>query len=701
MITKQLLDPSSIVIVGASNDISKPGGKILHNILANHYSGTVHVVNPKADLIQGIRSDHDYTTLPDVDLAIIAIASVYVEHAMSILAFQKNCKAFIIVSAGFSETGEEGKQMEQRCKEIANKAGASLLGPNCIGMITGKYKGVFAGPIPVYDKKGCDCVSASGATMVYLLEMAIQRGLKFRDIFTVGNSAQIGVEDVLEYWDESFDANDSSRIKLLYLEQISDPKRFLKHARSLVNKGCRIAAIKAGSTGAGSRAVSSHTGALAGSDTAVNALFRKAGIIRCYSRIELIYVAAIFTIKPLKNNRIAVITHAGGPGVMLADILEKGGMQVPKLGGPKAKALLEKLHPGSSISNPIDFLATGTAKQLGEILDAVENDFDEIDGSVVVFGTTGMWRVDDVYHILHEKMNTCSKPIFPILPSPIQAAEEVNNFLKMGHVNFMDEVSFGYVLGRINKMHLPYSDPVPPCVNRKKIRSIIDKASGGYLKPQQVFELLDAAGVATCRQAVVKTSREAVETSASIGFPMVMKVSGPLHKSDIGGVITGIKTNEAAVEAFMNLMKIPDADAVIMQQQITGIEVFIGAKSEKEFGHQVICGAGGIFVEVFKDISAGLVPIGNEEALSMIRHLRSYPLVRGVRGKAGMDENIFADTITKISAMLEVAQEIIEMDINPLMGTENSLTAVDARICIRPEAAPMAVEHNHVFEKQD
>jgi acyl-CoA synthetase (NDP forming) len=687
MIRKELLEPNSIVVVGASNDLSKPGGRLFYNILSNGYEGALMAVNPKETSIQGLPCFPDCTKLPLVDLAIIAVASNLVIDSMNILASQKNCKAFIIISAGFSETGEQGKSLEEACASIAGKYNCTLIGPNCIGMVTGKYKGVFAGPVPVYDPHGCDFVSASGATIVYILEMAIPRGLKFRDIFSVGNSAQVGVEDVLEYWDEQFDPAKSSRIKLLYLEHIADPKRFLKHARSLVNKGCRIAAIKAGSTEAGSRAVTSHTGALASPDSAVSALFRKAGIFRCYSRIELVYTAAIFTIKSLKKDRIAVITHAGGPGVMLTDILVKGGMKVPQLTGPKADALLTKLNPGSSVSNPIDFLATGNAKQLGEILDAVENDFEEIDGSVVVFGTTGMSRVDDVYQMLHEKMQSCSKPIFPILPSAIQAAEEVNNFLNMGHVNFTDEVSFGYVLTRMNRLHLPYPDPEPVAVNKKKIRQIIDNAGNGYLSTENVFDLLQAVGIETVKQEIVFTKEVAIITSMAMGFPLVMKISGILHKSDAGGVITGLRTAEEVEKAYEKLTGIEGYGSVILQKQLSGIEVFIGGKDQDLFGHQVICGVGGILVEVLKDVSAGLVPVSKEEATGMIRHLRSYPVIRGVRGKEGLNEEIFANNITLVSALLQAAPEIVEMDINPLFGNNTSLIAVDARISINKNSS--------------
>ncbi|HTO15971.1 MAG TPA: acetate--CoA ligase family protein [Edaphocola sp.] len=680
MINQALLDPKSITIVGASNDLGKPGGKVLQNIIANQYNGQLYGVNPKEKNVQGINCFSSCEELPNVDLAIIAVAAKYVVEMMKTLAFEKGCKAFIIFSAGFSETGDEGKRIEEECVAIANQAGASLIGPNCIGVITGKYKGVFAGPIPEYDPQGCDCVTASGATMVYLLETAIPRGLKFRNIYSIGNSAQIGVEDILEYWDNTFDSKTSSRIKLLYLEQITDPKRFLKHARSLTLKGCRIAAIKAGATEAGSRAVSSHTGALAGSNTAVNALFRKAGIIRCYSRVELVYVAAIFTISKLIGNRVAIITHAGGPGVMLTDVLTRNGMEVPAIEGPKADHLLSKLYPGSSAANPIDFLATGTAQQLGEILDFVENELEDIDGSIVVFGTTGMWRVDDVYEVLHQKIESCKKPIYPILPSVIQAAEEVSRFHEKGHVNFTDEVSFGYVLSRVQRTAVPYPIPELPKIDAEKIRKIVEEAPEGYLAADKVFEIFDAAGIKRVQQAQTDQLIDAISQFEAMGAPVVMKVSGPFHKSDIGGVVLNINSLEAFKQTFEQLMSLPDADGVIIQQQLKGTEIYMGAKSEEGYGHQILVGLGGIFVEVFKDVASGLAPIGPEEAKIMLQYLKSYPIIKGTRGKEGVNQEIIIDYLLKLSALVEVAPEISEMDINPFLGNSKQLIAVDARI---------------------
>ncbi len=681
-ISAALLNPKSIVVVGGSNDTSKPGGKVLYNLINNGFLGELLVVNPKETSIQGVSSFPNCQDLPQVDLAIIAIAAKYAEETIRVLSQEKNCKAFILFSAGFGEIGEEGKKLEASCAAMVAANGGTLIGPNCIGVITEKYKGVFAGPIPAYDPMGCDCVSESGATMVYILEMAIARGLKFRDIFSIGNGAQIGVEDILEYWDETFDPESSSKIKLLYLEKVTDPARFMKHARSLYQKGCRLAAIKSGATDEGSRAVSSHTGALSGSNIAVSALFRKSGVIRCSSRIELVYIAAIFNFSALKGNRIAVITHAGGPGVMLTDELIKGGMQVPHLDGPKAEQLLSKLFPGATVANPIDFLATGTAEQLGDILDAVENDFEQIDAAVVVFGTTGMWKVDDVYKVLHEKMATSTKPIFPILPSMIQAAEEVSMFQSMGHVNFTDEVSFGYTLSRVYRREPPFDFPVLPKIDITTIREIIAHGEEGFLPPNAVVNLLNAVGIKTAKQTIITSKTEISAMVEDIGFPWVLKVVGPVHKTESGGVILNINTIEQAYQAFEKLINIKDAEAVLLQKQLMGTEVFIGASKEVPFGHVILCGLGGIFVEIFQDVSSAIAPVGEDEALSMIRHLKCYPIIQGYRGKEGVNELFFADTLVRLSALLQAAPEILELDINPLLGNAQELIAVDARIAI-------------------
>ncbi|GAF03040.1 CoA-binding protein [Saccharicrinis fermentans] len=364
MINEQLINPQSIVVVGGSNDLQKPGGKILHNIL-ECYRGEIFVLNPKQDLVQGVKSCKEIKELPtEVDLAVIAIPAKFCPAIVKELIQKKDTKAFIIISAGFGEENEQGAQYEREIVELVNKAGGCLIGPNCIGVINHHHHSIFTEPIPMLDPSGADFISGSGATAVFILETGVGLGLKFNSIFSVGNSAQTGVEDVLAYLDETFDPDKSSKIKLLYIESIKDPDKLLRHANSLVNKGCKIAAIKSGRSEAGMRAAQSHTGAMASSDMAVDALFKKAGIIRCHGRLELATVAAVCMAKELKGENMAVITHAGGPAVMLTDSLAQGGIQIPTIEGPKAEQLQAKLFEGSSVSNPIDFLSTGTAEQL-------------------------------------------------------------------------------------------------------------------------------------------------------------------------------------------------------------------------------------------------------------------------------------------------------------------------------------------------
>ena len=681
MINKQLLNPKNIVVIGGSNNVHKPGGKVLKNLLAGNFKGEIYVTNLKENEVQGIKSYKKPEDLPQVDLAIIAIAAPYCPAVVEVLAQQKNTRAFIILSAGFSEVGIEGKLLETKIVETVNSVNGALIGPNGIGVLTPNYNGVFTEPIPKLSPQGIDFISGSGATAVFILESGIPQGLSFSTIFSVGNSAQIGVEEVLKYMDENFDSEASSKIKLLYMERIDKPKMFLKHASSLIRKGCKIAAIKAGSSSAGSRAASSHTGALASSDTAVDALFRKAGVVRCSGREELVSVASVFMYPELKGKNIAVITHAGGPAVMLTDELSRNGLQVPQIKNEYSRFLLDELFPGSSVANPIDFLATGTAEQLDTIINYVDNKFDEIDGMAVVFGTPGLVKVFDAYEVIHKRLQTSQKPIFPILPSTKTAKAEIDEFLKKGNSFFADEVVLGRALGKVYNTPKPAEEAADlPLIDVAAVQKIIHASENGYLPPESVQQLLDAAGISRAKEAVSSDVKEACLLAKEITYPLVMKVVGPVHKSDVGGVILNVKTEEDLKIHFEKLMQIPNAEAVLMQPMLSGTELFAGAKYEKNFGHLILAGLGGIFIEVLKDVNSELSPLSSKMAFRMIRSLKSYKIIEGVRGQAGINEVQFVDILSRISALVEAAPEIQEMDLNPLLGTAETVIAVDARI---------------------
>ncbi len=683
MINEQLINPKSIVVVGGTDNIHAPGGKVLKNLIDGNFAGDLYVVNLKQDEVQGVKSYHSPEDLPQVDLAIIAVAAKYCVPTVEVLTKQKNTKAFIILSAGFSEESEEGAELEHQIVKLINDVNGSLIGPNCVGFLNPNYNGVFTTPIPKLDPKGIDFVSGSGATAVFIMEAAMPKGLTFSSLYSVGNSAQTGVEEVVKYWDETYDTVTSSNVKLIYVESINKPQMLLKHASSLIRKGCKIAAIKSGNSEAGSRAASSHTGALASSDVAVDALFRKAGIVRCNGREELANVGAIFMHKELKGKNIAVITHAGGPAVMLTDALSNGGLEIPPIEGPKADALLEKCFPGTSVANPIDFLATGTAEQLGHIIDACENDFDHIDAMVVIFGSPGLFDVSEVYDVLDEKMKNCQKPIYPALPSIINAEKEISGFLAKGRINFPDEVALGNSLVKVYHTSEPAPENIAiPEIDKATIRSVIDGSENGYLKPEDVVKLLDAAGISRAGEAVVESRDAAITEAAKLGFPVVMKVVGPVHKSDVGGVVLNVKDTETVAAEFERMMQIKDTTAILIQPMLSGTELFVGAKQEGEFGHLILCGLGGIFIEVLKDVNAGLVPLTEKEAGSMIRNLKSYGIIEGARGQEGVNEDLFREIVLRVSALIHTAPEIFEMDLNPLLGTAEKVVAVDARIRI-------------------
>ncbi len=683
MINNSLIQPKSIVVVGGSNTISSPGGRVLKNLITHNYRGDLFVLNPKKELVQGIKSFNNSVDLPQVDLAIIAIAAKYVLETVKVLTQQKNTKAFIIFSAGFSERDAEGAKLEQQIVALINKANACLLGPNNIGLLNTNYAGVFTTPIPKLDKKGVVLVSGSGATAVFIIEAAKANGLSFNSVFTVGNSAQIGVEDILEYMDLNRHKYNNSKVLLLYIESVKNPKKLLKHAISLTEKGFRIAAIKAGSSAAGSRAATSHTGAMANSDIAVDALFEKAGIIRCFGRNELINVASVLQHKITKGNRFAIITHAGGPAVMLTDVLEKNGLEVPKIENPHAKELLSQLYDSSSVQNPIDFLATGNAKQLEFIITYCENKFEEIDALIVIFGSPGLTDVYDVYNIIDTYNKTNNKPIYAVLPSVVNVKNEIETFISKGNICFNDEVLFGNALTKvyqnlnkktyINDLYISNLDNIT-------ISNELSKYTNKYLSSKSVLKVLQAANINCVTETIIE-QKEQIQNITD--YPIVMKVVGPIHKTDVGGVILNIKNKNKAEKYFDKLMQIKAAKAVLVQPMKKGLELFVGVKKEGNFGHLIMCGLGGTYIEVYKDISIKLAPLTTKDAFNMIENLKIYPILKGIRGKKGIDISQFAKIILQISALVTQFPEIEELDINPLMVNDKEMVAVDFRLKVK------------------
>lgn len=368
---------------------------------------------------------------------------------------------------------------------------------------------------------------------------------------------------------------------------------------------------------------------------------------------------------------------------MLTDALSAGGMSIPQITGEHHDNLLAMMNQGASANNPIDMIATATDDQLDKVISYVDSRMPEIDGMIVIFGSNGLNDMAVIYDLLHRKIEECSKPLFPILPSISSSYNELEYFLGKGHVNFPDEVVLGRALTKISNTPFPAEEKLfLKDIDVPLIRSIIDKSSSGYLDPDIIQQLLRAANIPLVKEAVVKTVKELRAIAGKAGFPLALKVIGPVHKSDVGGVTLNIKSMAHLEAEFRRMMKISGVKAVLIQRMVTGTELFIGAKYEPKFGHVILCGLGGIFVEVLGDISSGLAPLTLSEAKSMIRSLRGYRIIRGTRGKPGVNEHKFAEIIVRLSSLLRFATEVKEMDLNPLIGSPDAITVVDSRIRI-------------------
>ncbi len=677
-----LFTPKSIVVIGASNDKLKTGGRVTDNIKSNGYTGELWAINPKTPDIMGLPTYKSVADLPKApDLAYIAIPAPFVRGSLEELA-AKGTKVVIILTAGFGEKDQKGKEEEEKFLEIAEANDMTLIGPNCSGFLTTCYSGKFAGIIPKLKQGQIDIISGSGATVDYLMEQATMRGLSFSNVVNMGNSIQIGVEDIFELVDENF-GPDNSKLILTYMESVKKPMKLLKHARSLTQKGCTIVGIKSGVTDAGKRAAASHTGAMASSDTAVEALFEKAGIIRVQSKSDLIEAAAAFTaLKGLiAKYRVCIVTDAGGPGVMLSDELGRQGLSQPVLSEETQKRLSEFLPPEAAIGNPIDILPSRTPEQMEQIYKVLdETEKDNIDVIFTIVGNSGLTDNWKLYQSIMNGMDTCSIPIIPIMSSANTCQDMIVKVREAGKLIFPDEVPVGRALGWLSRKPV-LSDPMdePHDFDKAKIEKILNDQPE-QLDPEAVKEIMAASGLKLPFQEDVFDKANLAAACEKAGFPVVMKVIGPLHKSDVGGVKVGIPDMEKAEQAWDEIMTIRDARGVLIQQMIEGTEVILGAKKEGLFGHLIMFGLGGIYTEALKDVSFSLAPLGKEEGMNMIEKIKTLPILKGIRGEKGVSLDVLADYLARLSLLVYNFPQIEEIDLNPVKGYEDALYVVDSRI---------------------
>ncbi|WDP92330.1 MAG: acetate--CoA ligase family protein [Desulfobacter sp.] len=683
---KRLFYPQSIAVIGASNNELKPGGRVFKNILEGGYGGQLWPVNPKSSRIMGLSAFPDIDSLPEApDLALVAIPAPAVPGAVNHLALKGN-RAAIILTAGFGETGEAGKKMEDQILHTAEAHGMAVVGPNCSGFLTPAYSGKFAGIIPPLQPGCVDVVSGSGATVDYLMEQAGARGIRFSHVVNLGNSIQLGVEDMLGLLDGNHGPR-SAKIILLYLEAVGKPGKLLAHARSLIRKGCTLIGIKSGASGAGARAAASHTGAMATADHTVQALLDKAGIIRVKSKAELIETTcALMAMSGLpQGNRACIVTDAGGPGVMLADALEREGISLPRLSGNTLDALGQVLPPQAALENPIDCLPSRTGGQLQAVFEVLgKKEAGHLDMIFFISGNSGLSDNGEIYDAVAAAQKSCPIPILPVLSSITTCEDLLKEWARQGRVYFLDEVAAGAAAGRL--VHRPRPDwgrAELPDYDREALENLLSDQTGA-LSSTAAKAVLHAAGFTLPRQQVASGPGQLEAACRAIGFPLAMKVEGLLHKTDLGGVRVNITTMDQALGAWHELMVLPGARGVMVQEMVRGLEVIIGAVRDGEFGSLIMFGLGGIHAEVLKDVRFSLstpeFPLSPGEAEKMIRGIRSYPILEGVRGQAGVCPETLADCLVRTARLVTDFPGIRELDLNPVKGEGAALYAVDARI---------------------
>lgn len=679
-----LFHPESIAVIGASSDALKPGGSVFKNIKDHGYNGALWPVNPKSNEIQGIPAFENIEALPGKpDLAILAIPSKFAIATIQSLA-DKGTGAVIVLTAGFGEKNEAGKEMELEMLKIGKAADMAIIGPNCSGFLTNTYKGKFAGIVPKLPGKAVDIISGSGATVDYVMEQANLRGLSFGVVVNVGNSIQYGVEDLIKMYDEQY-GPENAKVLLIYMESVKKPAMLLEHAQNLIKKGCTIVGIKSGTTPAGERAAASHTGAMASPDTAVQALFEKAGIIRVYGKAELIDTAcAIVACRgTLKGRNICVLTDAGGPGVMMSDEIFRQGLTMANFKEITLKRLAELLPPEAAWTNPIDCLPSRNAELIENIITVLgEEEAGNVNAIAVLTGNSGMSDNAPIYRTIADAMKTSPIPVLPVLSSLTTLPDKINHFRSDGSVYFLDEVSMAKALSNISiRSRAEVAVSTLPGYDKTTIAAILN-GKKNVLSPDDVDTLLKAAGFNLPTLVTITDKAELAAACETVGFPMVVKVVGPLHKSDVGGVKIGITNLTEADQAYDHMMSIKDAIGILLQSMVSGTEMILGVSREEGFGHLVMFGLGGIYTEVLKDVRFALAPLSLPESMEMVQSIRSFPILKGVRGQEAVNIEQVADNLQRLGLLVADFPQIKEMDINPLKGTGNALFAVDARVIL-------------------
>ena len=696
--------PKAIAVIGASNDPESIGGKLFNNILSEGFTGPLYPVNPNTKVVRSVRAYPTILDVPDqVDMAYIVVPQRFVLDVVKQCA-EKEVRGIVVISAGFSEVGEEGAALEDEILEVVRDSGMRMVGPNCMGLLNTaesvRLNGTFA---PVYPPPGNVAMSSqSGALGIAILDYATRNNIGISQFVSVGNKADVSGNDLVLAWED----DPQTDVITLYLESFGNPRKFSRIARR-IGRRKPIVAVKSGRSSSGSRAASSHTGALASSDVAVSALFRQAGVIRVDTIEELFDAASLLANQPIPmGDRVGIVTNAGGPGILAADALEANGLIVPALSEDLQKQIKSELAAEASVRNPVDLIASGGPNEFAHATTLILES-GEVDSLMVIYVPTSPEGADEVAAALRKCQAGYRGPV--TLLSVFMQADGAGRalageggarsipayiFPEDGAVALARAARHGRWRQRDPGVELELGGDAAT-----EIRNVVDSAlsrfgeDGGWLDPEEVDRCLRAAGLRTPFTRVVKDIEGARAAAAETGGPIVMKVISEeaLHKSDVGGVVLGIEGDDEIERAFRQVTGVVDRfDGVLVQEYIDGgHEVLIGMALDPNFGPLVAFGLGGIYVELLKDVAFRIYPITDVDAAEMVRETKGYKLLEGYRNNPLGDVPALEDALRRVSALITEMPELTEMDLNPVkvLPPGEGICVVDARMQVKPVPA--------------
>ena len=689
--------PRAVAVFGASRDRHKLGSEILHNLIDTGFTGKVIPVHPVAPALQGLPAYHSLDLYPDpVDLAVVAVPAAHVEAVVD-QCLTKNVKAICIISAGFGECSDAGRQLEKAIVEKARRAGCRVIGPNCMGLLNTdpdvRLNATFS---PVYPPEGKIAMSTqSGALGLAILDHARSLNLGFSSFASIGNKADVSGNDLLEHWE----ADPQTAVILLYLESFGNPAKFSRIARR-ISRTKPIVALKSGRSAVGARAAASHTGAIAASDAFVDALFHQSGVIRTDTVTELFDVGLLLSRQPVPRGRnVAILTNAGGPGILAADACQAHGLTVAALSDESKAALRALLPAAASVNNPIDMLAAAPPQHYGDAMRIVMRD-PNVDSVIVIFIPPLVTSADEVAQAIRDAI--APGPHKPAVGVFMRSAAAPEALAAIPCFAFPEPAAIA--LSRVSAYGewsrtpagtVPTLDGMSPRLARAVIDAALQRG-GGWLSAVESNALMAAAGINTPQSYVASSVDEAAFVAQKIGFPVAVKALGPqlLHKTEHKALRLNLRTPDEVRDAASELWKAlgDKVEGLMVQRMIIGgAEMMLGAIDDPAFGQVIVCGSGGVLIELLNDSQCRLYPVTGHDAIEMVEGLRGMRLLRGFRGATPADIGAFQDAVLRVSALVGMCPEIAELDVNPFVVLPSGASALDVRV--RVSADGPRVDH--------